>query len=329
MHALEGIRSTGTLAPIKKLWDEFCAYTYLEDDIFTQECIVLVVILYKDQVVTFLPGESAERFSDFLSKRLAQYIMHPDEKVDLPVLQEENETIVHKGHAVCEGVHCSDVGNHVDAMARLLTHASLEDMTTKSSVRFYYLNRLSKAMAVAGAKQHGDCFFSLRGAAHYFKHPRIQKIFVDEGGCIHGKSFLRLWKSIEAYDLIDDVDFIDEFLRLTLLLYINAVVHKKHTNGVEDISTAARIKASDIATLYATLAALPIREMLLVLDEMVDLYEGASQQYEMSNSALSWRDWFKKYYWTLPVSALSIAALVLKNHEIINTVWQRIFPLKG
>jgi hypothetical protein len=79
--------------------------------------------------------------------------------------------------------------------------------------------------------------------------------------------------------------------------------------ALKDVPTA-----EDIIELYSTIATLPIPEMLNSLDSLVEDLIEIIEKYEL-DTAMSWTQWFKKYWWVPPVIISSLVINFLLNHR--------------
>lgn len=71
-----------------------------------------------------------------------------------------------------------------------------------------------------------------------------------------------------------------------------------------------------IAALYTHIAALPIPEILDLLEEMMGQLDEISTNYELNNQTLSWQEWAQKYWWMPPVVVVACVVLYMRYKKL-------------
>ena len=138
-----------------------------------------------------------------------------------------------------------------------------------------------------------------------FHHPAIVAAVQDITVHHSLKSLGILYYAIEHFKYIEDTMLIHEFALLILYLYSEII----ESITPEEPSTPAR----NAASLFETLKDAPLEEILDAINLIAEELPTLLQNYEF-NSKLTWRQWFKKYWWAPPVIVATIVVKVIILH---------------
>jgi len=158
-----------------------------------------------------------------------------------------------------------------------------------------------------------------------FRHPAIknciQKISEE-------KSFTPLritWKSFLSHNLLQESLFVREFLLTLIILFSYTPYTLK--GSIDNLEQSFLIPEErpkpqgpvgnkptlqDIVDLYYTMQALPILQLLATLDALVVQGNEFLHAYEL-HSAISWSQWFARYWWVPPVILLGLVRILIKK----------------
>lgn len=71
-----------------------------------------------------------------------------------------------------------------------------------------------------------------------------------------------------------------------------------------------------IQQVYTQIAALPIPELLDLIEEIVNQVDHFSQQYELHNQSLSWYAWLEHYWWIPPTVLIAFLMMMMRYKKI-------------
>ena len=274
---------------ISDLWSDFLSYKYIEDELFVRETIIAIMIVYKALALSLNP--SVQKSSSAL-----QLIIPEIEKNGSGGRQE--------------------LYDNFHSILNLLDESyDKEDFVITNNLRHYHIQRLLKSIMILTKVNAQylhplwDCLVqTVNKHSVAFKHEAVQ-------GCL--ESILRersleplfgLWRHFMAYKFANDSLFLQEFVALEYMLYCKLIDCLRIVT-LKDVPTA-----EDLIELYASIATLPIPEMLNSLDSLVEELIEIMEKYEL-DTAMSWTQWFKKYWWVPPVVVSSIIVNFLLSHR--------------
>jgi hypothetical protein len=313
--AVSEIASTGDVQPFYTLWDSCVAYRFLEDDLFVKEAITLLLMLYKHLLHVLQKKEhilNTDPFTENIrSKEIAEMInqaqvMHSHIQHTVlyyyPELTAMLAACHHINSHLCEHIRCDTVGDDLSALITFSEKQNAQMLVVHNSLRFYHIQRLMRSIFILSKK--GVPFSSVSldaGAYNLLKHERIKKCFLKLQKYHSLVPLFKIWKSFSTYDLIDDCLFVEDFIRLIIIVHVH-IIQSEHLRAKKQNNTTTTA-SFDALELYQKIVQLPIPELLAMLDEMSEQYSLLLQQYEFSNTTMTWSAWIKKYWWTPPIFA--------------------------
>ncbi len=207
---------------------------------------------------------------------------------------EESESSETKHHPSMSGI---------DALLALEGTTYTEAMAT----RYYYAKRIEKSMDnLKKIRCYRHMFFEKDGNGQFvptrfysFEHPEVRH-------CIelmnHQNSLTPLiWlsDSFQKMKCLEDEQFIKEFLLLHLAIQHNIGVHSSGTNGALREETI-----QEVAKIYrlTPLNQLPIEDILGAINMLGEELPPLIEQLELNNPDLTWKQWFQKNKWAIPLA---------------------------
>lgn len=274
---------------ISGLWSDFLSYKYIEDELFVRETIIAIMIVYKALALNLTPVVQKNSF----------------------IFDTEIPAIEKNGMGGKKELY-----DNFHSILNLLDESyDKEDFVITNNLRHYHIQRLLKSIIILTKVNAQylyplwDCLIqTVNKHSISFKHEAVQ-------GCL--ESILRtknleplfdLWRHFMAYKFADDSLFLQEFVALEYMLYCKLIDCLRIVT-LKDVPTT-----EDLIELYASIATLPIPEMLNSLDSLVEELIEIMEKYEL-DTAMSWTQWFKKYWWVPPVVISSIVVNFLLSHR--------------
>jgi hypothetical protein len=110
------------------------------------------------------------------------------------------------------------------------------------------------------------------------------------------KPLLMLLKEVKNYRLLQDNLFFHEFFLLIFVVHKQILFHECE----ESPHALKHITLENIIEISNKINQLPIAEVLNAIDMLVTELPPFLEKYEF-NSKLTWKIWFKKYWWVPPI----------------------------
>lgn len=274
---------------INALWSDFLSYKYIEDELFVRETIIAIMIIYKALVLSLNPIEQKE----------AMFFLGAHES--------------RGGKAPRAG---GEVYENFNSILNLLDESfDKENFVITNNLRHYHIQRLQKSITIltkVNVQYLSPLWDCLTQTIHKnsisFQHEAIQEC-LDSILQTHSlEPLFALWRHFTAYKFANDSLFLQEFVALEYMLY------RKLIDCLRIVSLKTTPTAEDLIELYASIATLPIPEMLNSLDSLVEELMEIVQKYEL-DASISWTQWFEKYWWVPPVIISSVIINFLLNHR--------------
>ncbi|HZW61896.1 MAG TPA: hypothetical protein VFF04_06760, partial [Candidatus Babeliales bacterium] len=159
-----------------------------------------------------------------------------------------------------------------------------------------------------------------------FNHERLKQCIVEMHATDSTIPIFKLWKSIACYEYINDKLFMKEYIELIVLIFQNLL------GKYSPIRYKAVLTTTDVLTLYQQITAMPVPELLDLLDEVVDQFAQASSEYELDNKQMSWTEWLQQYWWAPPVMVGSLFITIIKHgsalHKLIKSLIKNPFATR-
>jgi len=289
-HYMREIEQKSDIQAIHKLWSDFFSYKYIESDLFVRETIVAIVLLYKDIMLQLLAQHmSDDKCSQGCMAENRSRDTFADENID------ESLEVINESEDLYDNFH---------SMLNLLDESYEEaDFVINNNMRFYHIQRLFKSIIVLSKLMTKHEKYNKKYSPDFTQLPFENAaivFYIDKMKQTQSLDPLfRLWHCFVSYKYIDDAIFLKEFVTLLLL------VHKQIIVDFNSVVLKEAPSPQELIELYEQIASMPISDLLNSLDVVVDQCIEIIEKYEL-DSSMSWKAWFKKYWWMPPVVVTSV-----------------------
>ncbi len=189
----------------------------------------------------------------------------------------------------------------IDALLALAETTYTEAMAT----RYYYVKRIEKSMNSLKSINCGrHIFFEKDGEGlfvptrfHTLEHPEVRHCIEQMDRQNSLTPLIWLSDSFAKMKCLDDEQFLKEFLLLHLAVQHNIGIHNSGTKG-----TLREETVQEITKIYrANMSNLPIETILEAINMLGEELPPLIEHLEINNPDLSWKQWFQKNKWTIPL----------------------------
>ncbi|MDR3550431.1 MAG: hypothetical protein P4L31_03390 [Candidatus Babeliales bacterium] len=296
-RCMKDVEEKNDVQAVHRLWSDFLSYKYIESDLFVRETITAIVLLYKDLVLHVLSAH-IKADPSLSCQRVQSWDTFADEKIDEDQFTGNND----------------DLYDNFNSIANLLSESYEDgDFVINNNMRFYHIQRLFKSIIVLSklmtrhARYGKHCMYDFTHLP--FSNEAVRFYVVQMKQTQSLVPLFRLWHSIVSYKYIDDTVFLQEVSMLLL------IVHRQIAIDFNGAATKDSSSLHDIIQLYEAISTMPIPDLLNSLDVVVDQCIEIIEKYEL-DSSMSWRSWFKKYWWMPPVVIASVVINVYVKNKI-------------
>jgi hypothetical protein len=308
---IDNLVASNSIEPLFETWFEFRSYKYLYDEIFLQEFTKLI-LLFSERILSHTMQHQEEPF--FNSGKI--------------------QAMLESGFRAPEVEQLEYIDFIIDFLQKIIlknksifTKLSIwrgylkKNYTQAVSQRLYFLNRLQKpvSLILEFYKKPTVCFQTIRACSLIFdnkatfSHERINLCIVAMEKECSLEPFVELWHDFKHYKYLDDDLFIKEFSKAIFILEKNIII-----NGLA-FEPIKRNSFDFLLGLYEKIDALPLEEILNAIDLLAHELPLISQKYELETD-MTWKQWFKKYWWAPPLILGTIGLkflLTVKNIKIV------------
>jgi hypothetical protein len=275
-----------SLETLWSLWEQMSSYKHLDDDTFISDYIHYVfIVLYEATYKQKTTQNTVSCIDDAFIKNDIEEMLN---SIDILIDDYKDDSFL----------PAFSLPPHQP------TFFISESFTAKVSSRIYFLKRLSKII-FALKKISPSCIISL-SETDTARLPFHNELIIATIAAIQKEKNLRpmlkLIHEFEQFKYIDDLDFFREFVILIIIITTEQLQSYKHHERT------TKITIEQLAHLYMQLEGVPLEELLNATDMLINEMPNIIEHYEF-NSDMSWRAWFKKYWWAPP---LLIASILLK-----------------
>lgn len=279
IRSLKRIEELRSLKPLFIIWDDFIAYKSLEDDIFIEDFSKEIFVVTRKVLSSLNENDknSCPPFNDCANASPAK-------------TEQLLDAIDQVTNILEQAVPSQCVGKNNPPTFRRTIPIDLksEVSTDEIALRFYYIQRLQKAMEMLEKAERANLYRSINcdGLFKAVGVASLLRAMQEIGG---PSPVLNQWNDIKEYKLIDNIKFIKEFASVVLItlrhIYVNPGESLVGGPHVENMS---------------------IDQILHAIDIITDQVSHSSQVYgPKENNSLE--EWFKEYWWTIPLTAGTIA----------------------
>jgi len=184
--------------------------------------------------------------------------------------------------------------------------------TEATTIRNYYSHRLrhiflllkkipcSKESFFEADQPECDCTFITH---HTFTQKEIKKCIESMEKHQTVTPLIELSKEFSCCTLIQNDEFLREFVALTFIVLRNIFLNNMHTSA----TPIQKTYASHLVYIYQNLDQLPLEEILEAIDLLHKELPPLLEKYEF-NSNMKWKPWLKKYWW-FPSTLFTVMAI--------------------
>jgi len=307
---IEQIQKTKSIKPLFNVWSCIHSYKYVHDQLLINEFIILILILSKNILI--------------------QYIHNTNEQEELAqcITRKFNTTLKLNCNKIIDTIHLFTNAlihvkknniNHIKFLFSLskktntLVLLPFQDFNTaaqteKCTFRYYLYHRLKKTFLLFKKLNTFKNFYKSihQLSIDNFQDNRIKQCVIEIQQKNTIAPFLELADEFKKYCCVDNFLFLKEFLTLTFI--VGKYIILEHHN---------RISIQQIIEVYDKINELPIEEILHAIDLITEQLPAIVEEYELNNKEISWQQWFKKYWWTLPIVAIIVGGKIIlsKNNQ--------------
>lgn len=290
-RSVDGMQQKRSLKPLFMIWEEFHSYTSIKDQIFVEEFTKEVFIISRNMLITLAAHDEFVVVPPIRATATAEQLLNDIDFMTDMIYKLENNLPIDDLQAMQQH---RDVDLH--------TFAHINDVM----MRYYVIKRLKNACSHLPIIAYYNPRMSKNITWH---HPLIVS-------CVHVMEqsravdpLIELWDDVLQYKYVQDDLFMHEFAQLVLVIYANAMNEYAQKN-----TSLTKNALSTAIAVYQVIDKLPLQEILDVIDIITHDLPPLLEKYEF-DSDISWRAWFRKYWWAPPLIVASIVTHILLNWE--------------
>jgi hypothetical protein len=275
------IQDQGSLNPLALLWKSFSSYHSITDALLAQELTKAIYVVVQ-QLST---GDAYPRIGH----------QNDDSEKKIATMEERLNAIDNYVKRL-PATHKSPIGSMTMAHTRYMPDVHFEVQAENVVERFYCIQRTAKIrLLIERITTHYPFLFanysiekkengiSIDGIM--FTHPGIvEKITQIDQEHI---PFIELSQDFERYKYIGDLAFTHGYL-LTLFSACNHVL--------KEAQATADTKIKPVYA-YDDMSNASLEQLLDAIDSIIDTLPDILEKYELNNMELTWKMWFRKYWW--------------------------------
>lgn len=277
IRSLKRIEELRNLKPLFMIWDDFIAYKSLEDDIFIEDFSKEIFVVTRK----VLSSLNAHTQNDHIS------------------LHEISDTTPNKTEQLLDAIdQITDVLQQVvpeKSQTRTLFHHQAPPIDLKSEVttdeialRFYYIQRLQRAIDLLNQAPNNHLFHSIDYHGE-LKSPVITAILRSMQETGSANPMMHQWDDMKEYKFIDNIKFVKEFVSIVLI-----ALRHIYTNPNGSLFGETNIENMNVD------------QILHAIDIITDQVSSSSQAYSNGYTG-TFQEWIQQYWWTIPLTIGIIA----------------------
>jgi hypothetical protein len=305
IRSLKRIEELRNLKPLFMIWDDFVAYKSLEDDVFIEDFSKEIFVVTRT-VLSSLDEHGTSVTQGMWLQELTQTAPNKTEFL-LDAIDEIT-------HALQKMVPYQPQNLTTTTKNAPPLDLKSEVSTDEIALRFYYIQRLHKAMDVLGKADTMEPYHTLKFTNNW-KSVRIYALLraMQESGT--SQAVFNVWDEVKEYKFIDNLKFVREFASVVFL----ALRHLYPGSSASGIigNTQANLENVDIETI------------LHAIDIITDQLATTSNTYN-AYSAESLQDWLQHYWWVPPMTIgtiiLRIAYYYYVHHKPLGYGYTHHYP---
>ena len=276
IRSLKRIEELRNLKPLFMIWDDFVAYKSLEDDVFIEDFSKEIFVVTR-KVLSSLNEHSDAAHLSF--HELSHAAPNKTEQL-LDAIDEITHVL-------------QQVVPYQPSQTRTSLHTPPLDLkaevsTDEIALRFYYLQRLQKAMELLGITPTPKPYHTLDYHA-FSKSTGISTLLRAMQQAGGPSPMMHQWDDMKEYKFIDNIKFAKEFVSVVLI-----TLRHMYTNPSGSLLGGAHIEN------------MSIDQILHAIDIITDQVSNSSQAYNGGENS-TFQEWFQQYWWVIPLTAGTIA----------------------
>lgn len=290
-----------SLEPLLRIWQEVSSYKYLQDARYIEDFTKCIVSITRNAIFPFVIESERKKITDDLfSSALEELLNVNDTFVDIC------EKLLHHSNKLMLSLPAN---YH---LTQTIRKDDVDDYVKKVSFRLYFLKRFERVINVVSRFcLASENIFATTSLQHIpFVHARIKNIAtkIDQEKKIDAA--LKLWDELKQFRHAEDKLLLREFVILVTL-----IAHEQ-VSSCQGPTSLRAVSIQQLAQMYVQLQELPLEEILNATDLLIEQMPGIIEDYEL-NSDLTWKAWFKKYWWAPPLVIISLIVRIMLNQKAV------------
>ncbi|HEV2602001.1 MAG TPA: hypothetical protein VGT41_06960 [Candidatus Babeliales bacterium] len=338
---IQKICSVKSIEPFYKVWESFLSYKYINREFFTQEALVVLMMLYRELLTKNNNRGAVHQLLLRVENCLQQYYQGKsyanaiisngvatlyEYKKMATQYQHELSHLLVQHHITADlyydEVQAQDIQGGLSAVIEVFeSSAIIPNLAINNNIRFYYIQRVLRSIFILS--RYSYTIQPFNDVCNAFKHPLIKECAAQIEETNNLKSLFKLWKCLASYNHIEDELLLQDFICLVICVFGHLEIQGKNGIKVPFFKTA-RVTRKELTLeqiLHAYQDALtPLADLMDLLDEVVDQFDVFSREYELDNQSLSWFDWFAQYWWSVPIMFNKFMLILVKHASSIGSV---------
>ncbi len=269
------------------IWDDFVAYKSLEDDIFIEDFSKEIFVVTRT-VLSSLDYHGINNDQTALQQLATPKTEQLLDAID--AITEELQKIVPHPHSIAIHHH----KQHIPAPPLDLKS---EASTDEIALRFYYIQRLTKAMEMIGFIRSAKPYHAMQCKTTW-KSVRVESLLraMQESGTHHAA--MNMWGEVQEYKFIDNLAFVKEFVTVIFI----ALRHLYSGNGLTESLNHIELNIENIE----------VEDILHAIDIITDQVSSNSQYNEYTPN--NFQEWLNHYWWIPPLTIATIIVRIIYSH---------------
>lgn len=294
-----------SLKPLFMIWTDFVNYQSIDDQLLVEEFTKEILVVSRNLIISSqtIPNQEKKTYFSEFFKTIA---LPPCALLD--IIDNYVSLFLHYNPSLAQLVQW--IPHFIDEK-KYTRIIDLKPFVHVDEVieRFYHIQRLNKPLVMLEKANTFPIyirmnyitkspFLEIHNIAS-FSHPNIISCMKVMNQTKTLEPLIELWQDIEQYKHIHDTLLMREFLILVYAMYID--LHSQ---------LCAHQKNNRAIILLETIESLPLEEILQAIDILSKELPSLLDKYELK-SDMSWKEWFKKYWWAPPLVTIAIGCKIL------------------
>lgn len=279
IRSLKRIEELRNLKPLFMIWEDFIAYKSLEDDVFIEDFSKEIFVVTRKVLSSLNEYENVTHIS------LHEIPYTTPNKTEQLLDAIDQMTLVLQQVVPPQPIQLrNQLSHHSPPPLDLKSEVSTDEI----ALRFYYIQRLQKAMELLGNASSQKPYYTIDYQA-FSKSPGVAMLLraMQESGS--SGAMMHQWDDMKEYKFIDNIKFVKEFVTVVLI-----ALRHVYTNPGGSLLSEAHIEK------------MSIDQILHAIDIITDQVSSSSQAYKPSENS-TFQEWMQQYWWAIPLTVGTIA----------------------